>query len=291
MADPAFDLFLAHNSNDKEQIRAVCHALRSRGLNPWFDEERILAGTPFQQVIQEAVPCVRAAAVFVGRTGMGTWQKEEVQVLLDLCKQGNKPIFLVLLPGVDESQIPNELLFIKQRHWVSFQNGVHRAIHDIESTIRGSDSQAYYDVLLCFSDEDLPEVRSVEAKLRQCQVASWHDGLNASALQLATLRDLDGSLGRIATMAVFVGVGASPWEQEIIADLIIEFRELHRPVIPVILKGVNAQEPKLPVYLRRLGRVDFRRPDPPPLDQLLRGIAVQNVWVDLFKPKPDSELA
>jgi hypothetical protein len=41
-AQPQFDVFLAHNSQDKSLVRAIANELKRRGLNPWLDEEQIL---------------------------------------------------------------------------------------------------------------------------------------------------------------------------------------------------------------------------------------------------------
>lgn len=39
--EQSFDVFLAHNSIDKPQVRAIAVELKRRGLNPWLDEEQI----------------------------------------------------------------------------------------------------------------------------------------------------------------------------------------------------------------------------------------------------------
>lgn len=270
MAEHTFDVFMAHNNDDKPQVRAICHGLRRRGLKPWLDEDQILAGQSFMKIIQAAVPCVRAATVCVGKGGLGNWQEEEVELLFDMCKQANKPLFLTLLPGVEE--IPNELGFLKQKHWVSFRAGIHKALHEIESGVRGKLAAPFFDVLLCYNNEDVLEVREVESQLKQAQIHPWNDGLNASSLQLSILRGLDEQLGRIWSLAVFVGSNSGPWAQDIVADLILEFREGHRPVIPVILNTAPDQDLAIPVYLRRLGRIDFRQEDPPAFDRLVLGI-------------------
>jgi hypothetical protein len=69
-----------------------------------------------------------------------------------------------------------------------------------------------------------------------------------------------------------IGSGSAPWKQDIVADVILEFREAHRPVIPVILNTAPNGEIRLPVYLRRLGLVDFRISEPKPLERLVLGI-------------------
>jgi hypothetical protein len=102
-----FDIFLAHNSLDKPQINIIKNHLKRRKLKPWIDEEQILAGQSFQKKIQHAIPKVKAAAIFVGSNGLGEWQEEEIELLIDKCKQGDKPVFLVLLPG--NKNIPPDL--------------------------------------------------------------------------------------------------------------------------------------------------------------------------------------
>ncbi len=281
MAEHDFDIFLAHNSNNKQQVRAICRSIRRRGLRPWLDEEQILAGQSFQKVIQAAVPCVRAATVFVGQNGLGNWQEEEVELLFDMCKKDNKPLFLTLLPGVEE--IPNELGFLKQKHWVSFSDGVHNALHEIESGVRGKPAAPFFDVLLCYEHENGLEVREVERQLKDAYIYPWRDGLDSSSLQLKVLRELDEQLERIWSLAVFVSSDTGPWDQDIVADLILEFRESHRPVIPVILNSAPDQEFNLPVYLRRLGRVDFRQNQPSSLDRLILGISDEENSAKIWK--------
>lgn len=39
-----FDVFLAHNSKDKPQVRQIANELIKRGLNPWLDEEQMWGG-------------------------------------------------------------------------------------------------------------------------------------------------------------------------------------------------------------------------------------------------------
>lgn len=270
MAENDFDIFLAHNGNDKPQIRVIGHGLKRRGLKPWLDDEQILAGQSFQKVIQAAVPRVRAATAFLGPNGLGNWQEEEVELLFDMCKKANKPFFLTLLPGVHT--IPDSLGFLNQKHWVSFDNGAYNALQEIESGVRGAPASPFFDVLFCYSNDDVLEVREIETQLMEKNVHPWNGGLNASALQLSVLRDLDKYLDRIWSLAVIVGRNTGPWEQDIIADLILEFREGHRSVIPVVLNTAPKNELNLPVYLRRLGRVDFRLQDPPPFDRLVSGI-------------------
>lgn len=113
-----FDVFLAHNSQDKPQVRAIANELKRRGIKPWLDEERIRPGSSFQQEIQQAIPLVKTAAIFIGVQGLGPWQVLELESLVQECVTNNIHIIPVLLPGV--SAIPENLRFLRRYRFVSF---------------------------------------------------------------------------------------------------------------------------------------------------------------------------
>ncbi|MDJ0692343.1 MAG: toll/interleukin-1 receptor domain-containing protein [Xenococcaceae cyanobacterium MO_188.B32] len=113
-----FDVFLAHNSADKPQVRAIALELRKRGLKPWLDEEQIQPGRSFQAQIQKAIPQVKSAAIFIGSEGLGKWQIMELRSFISLCVEENISVIPVLLPNV--SKFPDDLLFLRELSWLSF---------------------------------------------------------------------------------------------------------------------------------------------------------------------------
>jgi branched-chain amino acid transport system substrate-binding protein len=115
---PEFDVFLAHHSTDKSQVEAIASELRKRDLKPWLDKEQIPPGKSFQDVIQQAIPKVKSAAIFIGLEGLGDWQIEELRSLITQCTKKGIPAIPVLLPGV--KKIPEKLLFLGERRWVNF---------------------------------------------------------------------------------------------------------------------------------------------------------------------------
>ena len=117
-----FDVFLAHNSLDKNQVKVIHEKLKSRGLNSWLDDEEIPPGQPLQDVIQEAIPFAKSAAIFIGLDGLGRWQILELRSLISQCVERKIPVIPVLLPGV--KQIPEELVFLKEFRWVSFSQRI-----------------------------------------------------------------------------------------------------------------------------------------------------------------------
>lgn len=118
--NPMFDVFLAHNSVDKPQVRVIASELRRRGLNPWLDEEQIAPGESFQDAIQKAIPQIKSAAICIGSQGLGKWQLIELQTLISQFIERDIRVIPVLLPGVDK--IPDNLLFLQQFNWVSFES-------------------------------------------------------------------------------------------------------------------------------------------------------------------------
>jgi small GTP-binding protein len=113
-----FDVFLAHNSADRPQVKAISEELKRRGLNPWLDVEQIPPGRWFQDVIQRAIPDVKSAAIVIGPAGLGKWQVLELRAFISQCVKKDIPVIPVLLPGVTE--VPSGLAFLEELTWVRF---------------------------------------------------------------------------------------------------------------------------------------------------------------------------
>ncbi len=272
---PHFDVFLAHNSQDKSQVRAIATELKRRNLNVWLDEDQIPPGRPFQDVIQQAIHNVKSAAIFIGPGGLGKWQILELRSLLSQFVDADIPIVPVLLPGVD--RIPRDLSFLQDLNLVSFanrlddENALERLVWGItqQRPIVLPQPSGHFDVLLFYNDEDDQEVQPIINQLRERHIRLWlaQEVRGGDSWQQV----LETQLAQINSVAVFIGRSGSLWRREQIELFIWEFIEQGRPVIPVILPNV-LQEPELPLYLRRRTRVDFRQQDPNPTEQLIRGI-------------------
>ncbi|NJM73206.1 MAG: toll/interleukin-1 receptor domain-containing protein [Scytonema sp. RU_4_4] len=117
-----FDVFLAHNSADKPEVRAIANQLKERGIKIWLDEEQIPPGRSFQDEIQKAIPLVKSAVIFIGLKGLGKWQTMEVRSLTTRCVEKDIPLIPVLLPGV--TQLPEKLVFLKEYTWVEFSKNI-----------------------------------------------------------------------------------------------------------------------------------------------------------------------
>ena len=117
-----YDVFLAHNSRDADQVNDLYTQLRERGINPWLDRKEIPPGRWFQQVIQDAIPQVRAAAIVLGPHGIGQWQMLELRSFISQCVERSMPTIPVFLPNVAE--VPSELAFLSELNAVRFNKQV-----------------------------------------------------------------------------------------------------------------------------------------------------------------------
>lgn len=77
-----FDVFLCHNSIDKPAVMEIGMQLRELGLLSWLDEWELRPGVPWQRLLEQQIASIKAAAVFVGNSGIGPWQHQELDAFL-----------------------------------------------------------------------------------------------------------------------------------------------------------------------------------------------------------------
>jgi hypothetical protein len=128
-----------------------------------------------------------------------------------------------------------------------------------------------FDVFLCHYGQDKPAVKEIGEQLKVRGILPWLD-----EWQLVPGRPwqmgLEEQIGKIRAAAVFVGEkGIGPWQDMEVRAFISEFVNRGCPVIPVILPDCKGN-PKLPIFLKGMMWVDFRKNEPDPLEQLIRVI-------------------
>ena len=96
MPEQTFDVFLAHNSNDRPFVQEIYGKLQDRGIKPWLDIVEIAPGDVFLTKIQEAIIQSKTAVICIGSTGLGKWQDLEAQILINLFIQKGMKIIPVL---------------------------------------------------------------------------------------------------------------------------------------------------------------------------------------------------
>jgi hypothetical protein len=93
--------------------------LKDRGRAPWFDEEHLQPGKPWQRELEAAIPRIRTAAVVVGPRGQGPWQEVELDAFLrEFVRRGCSVIPVLLEDAGDTPRLP---LFLQAFTWVDFR--------------------------------------------------------------------------------------------------------------------------------------------------------------------------
>jgi DNA-binding NtrC family response regulator len=116
-----YDVFLCHNNEDKPVIKNIGEELKKRGLQPWLDEWELQPGLSWQVHVEEQIEEIKSAAVFVGESGLGPWQKMEIRVLLSEFVNRGIPVIPVILSNAPKK--PKLPLFLREMTWVDFRKG------------------------------------------------------------------------------------------------------------------------------------------------------------------------
>ena len=132
-----------------------------------------------------------------------------------------------------------------------------------------------FDVFLCHNSHDKPQVKQLARQLQAQGLKPWLDEWQLRPGH-PWQRALEEQIEQIKSAAVFVGKnGRGPWQDMELDAFIREFVSRKCPVIPVVLADAP-DKPPLPVFLRGMTWVDFRKSDPDPLRQLIWGIEGEN---------------
>ena len=73
----------------------------------------------WQTALGEQIQSIKSAAIFVGESGLGPWQDQEVQVLLSQFVKRKCPVIPVVLPTAKET--PDLPWTLQNLHWVDFR--------------------------------------------------------------------------------------------------------------------------------------------------------------------------
>ena len=114
-----FDVFLCHNWADKPAVKKIAQRLKASGVMPWLDEWELQPGLPWQRLLEQQIDNIRSAAVFVGDAGIGPWQQQEIEAILNVFASRQCPVIPVLLHNAPAK--PKLPLFLNAMTWVDFR--------------------------------------------------------------------------------------------------------------------------------------------------------------------------
>jgi len=118
-SDSQYDVFMSYNQRDEKEVFGICEQLRGEGLRPWLDQEAVRPGLRWQEVLEEEIERIPAAAVFVGDSGIGPWQRSEINAILRQFARRRCPVIPVLLPSC--SGVPQLPALLEAHAWVDFR--------------------------------------------------------------------------------------------------------------------------------------------------------------------------
>jgi len=113
-------VFLCHNSEDKQAVREISRTLAQENIRAWLDEDEIRPGTSWQTELGRQIESIGSAAVFVGGSGVGPWQNQEIQALLSQFVKRQCPVIPVVLPSAKTT--PDLPWTLANLHWVDFRD-------------------------------------------------------------------------------------------------------------------------------------------------------------------------
>ena len=116
-----FDVFLCHNSQDKTAVIEIAQQLKLTQIKPWLDDWELQPGLPWQPELERQIQNIKSAAVFIGQSGIGPWQQEEIDSFLREFHRRKCPVIPILLPNAPQK--PKLPLFLEGRTWVDFRTG------------------------------------------------------------------------------------------------------------------------------------------------------------------------
>jgi hypothetical protein len=112
-------VFLCYSSDDMTAVRALYRRLRTDGVEPWLDEEDLLAGQKPQEEIPRAVRASDVVIICLSKRAVtitGSIQKE-MQYVLDVAEEQPEGTSLVIPLRLEECRVPDRL---RQRRPVDY---------------------------------------------------------------------------------------------------------------------------------------------------------------------------
>jgi hypothetical protein len=137
--------------------------------------------------------------------------------------------------------------------------------------VKGKEELGEYDVFLCYNFRDRDAMMEIARGLRERKIRPWLDvwELRAGDVWIDRIGEI---ITKVKSAAVFIGPNQTgPFENIEIRALLRQFVDSGVRVIPVILSGAEG-EPAWSVFMQDFHRVDFRKPQPDPMGELLYGI-------------------
>jgi len=121
VAEGKYDVFLSHNSQDKDEVEKIARQLKKVGLRPWLDKWDLIPGDTIMDALGRAIETIPCAAIFFGPADIGDWHVMEVREYVAKWAKQKGRFIPTILPGVEKApELPpfvGQILWVDMREW------------------------------------------------------------------------------------------------------------------------------------------------------------------------------
>ena len=119
-AQGKYDVFLSHNSQDKDTVEEIARRLKKVGIRPWLDKWNLAAGDKVREKLEWAIKNIPCAVLFFGPADAGKWHILEIDSYIERWANNDARMVPVILP--DAPSEPSIPLFVRQTLWVDMRD-------------------------------------------------------------------------------------------------------------------------------------------------------------------------
>ena len=140
-AQQSIQIFLAHASEDKKEVRELYDLLKQRGYHPWLDEKDLIPGQNWRTEIPKAIKNSDFVILCLSNTSVqkqGYLQREFRLALNKYAEKTPGTIFLIPLKfndcQVPDLQLPDVAVNLRDLQWVNYweSDGLERLLRAIK---------------------------------------------------------------------------------------------------------------------------------------------------------------
>ena len=119
-----YDVFLSHNSIDKDWGSKLKSALENSGIKVWLDRDEIRPGDLFAKALEKGLEESKCVAFIISPEAIASgWVEEEYYRALTIAHSSSQSLRLIPVL-LRDANLPG---FLSSRNWVDFRNDLHFA--------------------------------------------------------------------------------------------------------------------------------------------------------------------
>ena len=131
-----FDVFFSYNSEDKPTVIRIAQQLKQKDIRVWLDQDELRPGKSWLQEVDAQVRTVGSVAILVGDSGIGPWQRVEVEGFIHSVLKRKIPVIPVLLPNATET--PELPFYLQSRTYIDFRKNDPHPLEQLVWGIKGT---------------------------------------------------------------------------------------------------------------------------------------------------------